>query len=313
MPNDKKIKIYDLKAIKILLIVLLAVFLVLSFYFFNLKILLADYYYNRTILTENWPAVLVNYQKVFFFQPREPFYHQRFALDLDWGLKFYQSDEVKIKILDLAIAQMEKIKKKEMSYEIAIYLGRLKTQKARLTQEQNDFQQAEEIFKRAEQMAPQMARVYADWCQLKIFQEEWERAKEMCRRAFYLYPSLDHPQMNQKHRQLVMAEMTVVYENMGEIYTHLKDYARAESMYLQILKFFPLARPDIWKKLGDLYYLQGDLEKAIERNFHGYVLKPQDPFWSLTLSLLYQEKGDKENAQFWLDNYHYLGSSLPGV
>ncbi|MDD5173014.1 MAG: tetratricopeptide repeat protein [Patescibacteria group bacterium] len=284
-------------SIKIFLTILLLAFLFLFLFLFDFKMLLADYYYNRTLLTEDWPEVLANYQKVFFFQSQEPFYHQKFALDLEWGLQFYKNDETKIKILDLAINQMEKIKEKD--YTIMIYLARLWSQKSRLTQNENDFLQTEEIFAKAAVMAPRMARVYADWCQLRIYQKEWERAKEMCRKAFYLYPSLDHPQMNQEHYQLVTAEMAEVYVYLGEIYANLENYAKAETMYLQALKFFPLARPEIWKKIGDLYYLQGDLDKAIEKNFHGYILRPKDPAWSLALSLLYQEKGDQEKAQFW--------------
>ncbi len=289
-------------SIKIILIISLVVFFALAFWFFDLKIFLADYYYTRTSLTDDWPEVLANYRKVFLLQPREPFYNQRFALDLDWGLRFYQTDEVKIKIIDLAISQMEKIRKQERSYGTVIYLARLWSQKARLTGQENDFSNADRIFREAEQMAPRMARVYTDWCQLKAYEGEWEQAEEMCRRAFYLYPALDHPQMNREHRELVVAEMIVVYDSLGQIYTNLKNYPKAELMYRQILKFSPLGRPDIWKKLGDLYYLQGDLDQAIERNFHGYVLRPQDPFWSLTLALLYKEKGDKENTRYWAEN-----------
>jgi len=287
---------------KSILFVFFFCFLAAAFYFFNLRIFLADYYYNRTLLTEDWPEVLAAYQKVFLFQPAEPFYHQQFALDLDWGLKFYQSDESKMKVLDLAVSQMEKIEERERSYSVAIYLARLLAHRADLSRVQGDFAKAEQAFVQAAMLAPQMARVYTDWCQLKVYEQEWEQAREMCQRAFHLYPPLDHPQMNQEHRGLVAVEMVGLYENLGEIYVNLGDYDKAESMYRQILKFVPLSRPDIWKKWGDVYYLQGDLDGAIEKNFHGYTLKPRDPFWSLTLALLYRGEGDEESARFWAEN-----------
>ena len=286
--------------IKIFIILLLVILLISAIWFFSLRVFLADYYYARTLLTEDWPEILGLYKKVFFLQPREPFYRQKFALDLDWGLQFYKDKESKVKIFDLAIGQMNRIQEK--FFDTEIYLARLLSQKANLTRGETDFSTAERAFEKAKQTVPQMARVYTEWCQLKIYEEKWEQAKEMCRQAFYLHPPLDHPQMNADHRLLVMAEMSVVYEHLGEIYTNLKDYSKAESMYLQVLKFFPLSRPDIWKKVGDTYYLRGDLDKAIEKNFHGYILKPKDAFWSLTLALLYQEKGDLEKAKMWGEN-----------
>ncbi len=285
--------------IKILLIILLAVLFISAAWYFNLRIFLADYYYRQVLLTEAWPEILNLYQKIFFLQPFEPFYHQRFASDLKWGLKFYQSQEIKIKILDLAIDQMSDIPERYRSFGTKIYLAQLHASKAGLTQAEQDFLIAEQSIERAAEMSPQMAKVYNDWCQLKVYQADWLAAQEMCKKAFYLYPDLDHPQMVQSHRVLVMAELSQVYGKLGQTYIALENYQKAESIYLQILKFFPLRRADIWKKLGDVYYLQGDLNTAIERNFHGYILRPRDSFWSLTLGLLYQEKGDIEQASFW--------------
>ncbi|MBU4369320.1 tetratricopeptide repeat protein [Patescibacteria group bacterium] len=288
--------------IKIFLIILLVILLSLALWHFNVRIFLADYYYQQVLLTDQWPEILSFYQKVFYLQPKEPFYHQKFAVDLKWGLQFYQSKEFKIQILDLAIDQMDRIPEKDRSFGTKVYLARLAGLKAEATQKQEDFLIAEQMIEKASEMSPKVARVYNEWCQIKIYEKEWEQAREMCKKAFYLYPPIDHPQMNMKHRNLVVAEMSEVYEKLGEIYLALGNYEKAESMYRQILKFYPLTRTDLWKKLGDIYYLQNDLDTAIERNFHGYILKPNDSFWSLTLGLLYQEKGDMEKALVWGEN-----------
>jgi len=287
---------------KIVLIFVLFFILVFSFWHFNARILLADYYYKQIRLTNQWPEILNLYKKVFSLQSREPFYHQRFANDLKWGLKFYQNKESKIQIIDLAIKQLQTILEKDRSFSTKIYLARLTALKANLTQVSEDFLIAEQVIEKASQMSPKSARVYNEWCQLKIYKKDWNKARERCQKAFYLYPPIDHPQMNMEHRNLVVAEMSEVYEKLGEIYLALENYEKAESMYRQILKFYPLTRTDLWKKLGDIYYLQNDLETAIERNFHGYTLNPNDSFWSLTLGLLYQENGDLEKALVWGEN-----------
>ena len=287
---------------KIVLIGCFFILLIFSLWHFNVRIFLADYYYQRVLLTDQWPEILDFYKKVFYLHPGEPFYHQKFAVDLKWGLQFYQDKEFKIQILDLAVDQMQRIKEKDRSFGTKIYLARLTALKAEATQKQEDFLIAEQMIEKASQMSPKVARVYNEWCQLKIYEKNWEQAREMCQKAFYLYPPIDHPQMNQSHRNLVVAEMSEVYEKLGEIYLALENYEKAESMYRQILKFYPLTRVDLWKKLGDIYYLQNDLDTAIARNFHGHTLKPGDSFWALTLGLLYQEKGDLEKAYSWGEN-----------
>lgn len=286
--------------IKIILIILLIVLFAVSLWYFNAKILLADIYFRQTRLFSEWPDTLDNYEKVLFYQPFEPYYQKHFAMDLMWGIDlFYQGKDSKIKILDLAIERMKKISDRAQVREAKVYLARIYALKANLTQDQDDFLLAEKAISLVSQISPQMAGVYNDWCQLKIYKKQWDQAEQMCKKAFYLYPDLGHPQLNQEHRQAIMAEMSQVYEKLGIIYRELGNYEKAEQMYIQILKFFPLDKPYIWKKIGDLYYLQGDLDTAIEKNFHGYTLNPKDPAWAQAISLLYQEKGDIESASYW--------------
>ncbi len=287
---------------KIVIIILFVILFALVFWQFNAKIVLADYYFRQAISYRKgnaWEETLVNYEKVLKYQPFEPYYQKRFALDLMWGLDFYQSDESKIRILDLAIERMKKIPERDQTFEVKAYLARIYSLMANLTQNENDFLLAEEEISRVAQISPQMAGVYNDWCQIKIDRGKWSEALERCNQALLLYPNLADSRINEIHRQAVMAEMSQVYEKLGHIYRELGDYQKAEQMYVQVLKFFPLDKPYLWKKIGDLYYLQRDIDVAIAKNFHGYTLNPKDPAWSQALYLLYLEKGDTEAAARW--------------
>ena len=296
---------------KIILIVLLIILFALSFWHFNLKIFLADIYFQQTRSFDKWPEMLKAHDQVLLYQPREPYYQKQFALDLIWSLDlFYQDQDLKIKVLNLAIERMEEIPVQDQIFEVKVYLARIYTIKANLTQLEQDFLKAEEMIIKVAEISPQMAVIYNDWCQLKIYQKKWEEAKEMCRKALSLYPPLDHPQMTQDHRVLVMAEMSQVYEKFGHIYTSLGNYQKAEQLYLQVLKFFPLGKPYIWKKMGDLYYLQGDIGSAIQKNLHGYTLDPNDPVWTRALYLLYLEKGDLESAEIWQEKLNLNKNKL---
>ncbi|MDD5625876.1 MAG: tetratricopeptide repeat protein [Patescibacteria group bacterium] len=285
---------------KIILIIILTVLFISAVWFLNIKILLADHYLKEAIAYRkgnSWPVSLVNYEKVLFYQPKEPYYQQSFANNLLSGLDFYKSNDSKIKILDLAISQMKKIPERDQVFEVKTYLARIYSQKANLTKNQNDFLLAENAFKQAAEISPKMAAIYNDWCQLKIYQENWPQALEMCEKSFSLYPDLNNPQMNNLHREMVKSELSTLYDKFGQIYFSLKDYKKSEEMYVQVLELVPLSRPDVWKKIADIYYIQGDLDTAIQKNMHGYDLNPKDLTWPLAIAVLYQEKGNLEMAR----------------
>lgn len=285
---------------KIILIIILTVLFISACWFFNIKILLADHYLKEAIAYRkgnSWPISLLNYEKVLFYQPKESYYQQSLAMNLLSGLDFYKSNDSKIKILDLAIDQMKTIPERDQVFEVKTYLARIYGQKANLTKDQNDFLLAENTFKQAAEMSPNMAAIYNDWCQVKIYQENWSQALEMCEKSLSLAPDLNNSQMNAIHREMVKSELSTLYEKFGQIYFNLKDYKKSEEMYNQVLKFVSLNRPDIWKKIADIYYVQGDLDTAIQKNMHGYGLNPKDPTWPLAIASLYQEKGNLEMAR----------------
>ncbi len=288
------------KRFKIFIIISIIIFCGILLWEFNIRVAIADYYFLKTRQFNNWETSPKNYQKVFKYFPEDPYYNKKFAIDLLWSVdKFYSSEKSKIKILDLGIKRMESIPKYERVFEVTTYLARLYMEKAHLTKNQKDFQLAEKKIKKAASMAPKMAGVYNDWCQLKIYQRDWQQAKNKCQKALSLYPDLDSPGLNQEHRQMIEAEMSQVYEKLGIIFREKNKYGVAEQMYVQILKFFPLQKRYIWKKIADLYYLQNDLDQAIKNNLHGSILNPKDPVWAKSLSILYGKKGDKDKSQFW--------------
>jgi len=175
------------------------------------------------------------------------------------------------------------------------------SEKANLTQKKEDFKKAETAFQKLVAISPKMARIYNNWCQLKIYEKEWEKAKKMCQKAWYLYPSIYNKEMNEQHRTAVILEMSEVYEKLGEIYKNLNNYKKAEEMYKQVLKFSPKRKSYLYKKIADLYFLKGDLDKAIDYNQHGFALNQNDSVWPFSIALLYQIKGDLKMAKFYAE------------
>ncbi len=55
----------------------------------------------------------------------------------------------------------------------------------------------------------------------------------------------------------------------------------------------------IHKKIANIYYLRGDIDKAIFENLHGFTLNPKDSTWPFAIALLYKEKGDIDKAIYY--------------
>jgi tetratricopeptide (TPR) repeat protein len=195
----------------------------------------------------------------------------------------------------VAIERMEKIITDYPHFKTIWNLAYIYQARGKISQDENDFLQAEKYFRETAKISPQMAKIYSDWAQLKIEQKKWEEALEKCRQAISLYPQI--PRKTPLVRELELKkEMARVYEQAGEIYFNLKNYSKSEEMYVQSLKLDPLNRPNLWKKIADIYYQQGDFEAAIDRNLHGSVLSPQDEAWPLAIALLYYEKEKNETG-----------------
>jgi len=285
--------------VKIILIILLATLLSIAVWFFCFRVFLADAHFKKAMQYENgksWPEMLGHYDRVLSYQPRESFYQASLAVDLKDGLDFYNNLDTKNQILDLAIEAINKISQQNINFRILKNLAQIYTVKATLNHNAEDFLKANQLFQKIADISPQMASTYKDWCQLKIEEQDLLEALEMCRKAFYLYPDIK-PETPKVRQDAIKAEMSEVYEKFGQIYFNLKNWDKSEQMYIQALKLVPVGRPNIWKKIADIYYKQGDLDTAIQRNSHGMILSPQDSAWPLAIGLLYEEKGDITEAK----------------
>lgn len=290
---------------KFLLIVLLLVLLGASLWFFCFRVLLADAHFLQTIQLEsdkNWPEILTIYQKIFDLQAQEPFYQTNFALLLSSNLGVYRSSENKLQIIDVAIERMKEVISEYSHFNTIWNLAHIYETRGKISQNQNDFLRAEEYFEKATKISPQMAKIYSDWAGVRIEQKNWEGALEKCRQAIGFYPQIS-PHTPLIREIELKKEMSLVYEQAGKAYFNLQNYLKSEEMYIQSLKLDPLSRPNLWKKIADIYYQQGDFTTAIDRNLHGMVLSPEDEAWPLAIALLYYEQAKIEIDQDCLLEY----------
>lgn len=111
-------------------------------------------------------------------------------------------------------------------------------------------------------------------------------------------PDLEDKRLNIEHYQNVAHHRYLAYRRRGEANQGLGNYEASfydyESAYL--------SNPDdysLLKKIGDSYYLRGDIDKAIEYSQRGLSRNPKDYIWPLALASLYKERGDLDKAKIY--------------
>jgi putative inorganic carbon (HCO3(-)) transporter len=300
--NDFKLE-KNIKSLKIILSFLIILLTLFFIYWFNLRLYLASHFLLKATIEKlkgNFPLMVKYHQITIKFQPDNPYFLQQFAFNLLQTAPYQKNEEESLKFLNLGIEQIEKIQKKERQVEALNWLAWLLTEKANLTQNEKDFQKAEEAYQELIEFVPNAALSYVNLCGLKIIENQLNEAIKICQRAISLYPNLNHPLLNQEHKEKIISELISVYYKLALIYFKMKDYQMALDYYKKILKLDPNQK-SVWINIAQIYYLQKDLENAIDKLNHAYIRNPFDPSLPLLLSNLYKEKNDFEKANFWLE------------
>ncbi|MFA6146420.1 MAG: O-antigen ligase family protein [Patescibacteria group bacterium] len=265
---------------------------------FNFRSYLSSYYFlnaQKAKAVGNWQEMIQENERAILFDSGNPYFHQEFALSL-YQAGFSSSTE-KLDWLETGIKNIETIPKRIRPIEAIIWLSWLKSEKANLTKNQGDFQEAEKAFQDSADFTPGTALVYNHWCDLKIYEQNWTQAIKMCEKAISLYPDLNHPSLNQEHYQNIINEMTPVYLNLGFVYKKIGDPQKAIDYYQKsaypIIKGFTSPYPNVLKvvyqEMIDTYKAMGKTDSAIYWAKHFQILWPDDPNSNLLLNSLQQK------------------------
>ncbi len=162
------------------------------------------------------------------------------------------------------------------------------------------YAEAEKIFNDLMINFPYFTTIYEDLSKQKIMQEDYRGAIEIFNRGIKILPPLDHPYLNDQHRRQVTSVAVRLYEGLGQAYFKIKSYDLALAYYEKVLSLDP-RRVVLYKNIADIYYIQGQLDKAVVWNKRGWMLNPADYHWPMQLSLLYRDKNNLLEAKKYLD------------
>ena len=283
-----------------LIILLLLSFLLVCLWQFNTRLYLSSHYFfnaKKAKAMGNVNRSIDYHIRAIKFSPNNPYFRQEFALSLYQFSSFISTPaeplpeltllnnsapggiaaerhltgltpdlNKKLEWLNLGIENILAIPEHIRPIESLIWLPWLKTEKAYITRQENDFVEAEKLYEAVAFFSPQTALIYNKWCDLEIYQEKWFQAAAMCEKALALYPDIEHPHMNAEHRRDVVDEMVSAYINLTNIYQYLGQTQKAidiaeKSSYVIVKAYSPhspLILKYIYTRLSSLYQKVGD-------------------------------------------------------
>ncbi len=167
---------------------------------------------------------------------------------------------------------------------------------ARISRLLGDYSQAEKQLEEIIKLTPAWPASYYEQGILRLTASNPTGAITSLSQTLSNLPELSDSRLNSEHYLDVSHHRYLAYRRRAEAHFQLKDYQAAaldyEAAYLSNPSDYSLL-----KKIGDTYYLQGNLEAAIIYSQRGLIRHPQDYAWPLALAALYKEKGDLEAAR----------------
>ena len=161
------------------------------------------------------------------------------------------------------------------------------------------YQLAEKTYNRLIIDYPYMTTAYEDLALLKLKQGNNQAAINILKQALGVLPALNHPYLNDEHREQIRVIVLRLTESLAKAYFEEKNYDLAIVYFKKSLELDPL-KATLYKNLADVYFVKGELDQAIKLNQRGFQLNQADYHWPLQLSLLYREKKDLTPARLFL-------------
>jgi len=99
------------------------------------------------------------------------------------------------------------------------------------------------------------------------------------------------------------------YSNLGAIYFNSKQFEKALQVYKEAIKFNP-RYADAYQNMGSTLATLGRIDEAIAAFKNGLQYEPNNPQLNKFLGITYQNMGDKQNADYYLNKARSLRAEI---
>ncbi len=256
--NSSKILIYSAFALAISA----------SIWLYGIKPAVADYYFmgvdkEKEIRGGHCLGILDNLNKTIKWAPSQPFYQDKYVYNSLNCMVGDNANEVNLKIKNNIEEVISLANQEKLGYKFKVNIAHAYSLFGYYF-DSDYYKIADAKYSELLKINPYFTTIYKDWSRMKMWQGNYDEAIAIFSQGLKIVPDFNKS-FTIEHTENIKKELIIFYDNLGQAYFYKKDFGRALYYYQKILKLDPY-QAEIYKKIANIYYRQGDLDRAVWYN-----------------------------------------------
>lgn len=296
------------------IVVAISILLGIIFYSFDVRPLIADYFYiqvKKGEARQDCRMVLDNIENVLEWYPISHYYARAYLSHTVNCLSAITSDASRQKMYQNILDQAQSIPVHEEQFYTLVDLAHAYSILG-YYDNPTYYEQAEKYYLEMLAISKNITVSYQDYGRMKMWQGDFSQARGLFKQGIAITPTLDNALPNSEHTTAIATQLGYFHDLIALTYYQEKNFAQAKSEYIVALKFNPTMTSSL-KNLADIAYQEHDLQKAIQYNKQAFALEPQEALWPVSLATLYKELGNIKQARMYAEQAAALDSSNENV
>lgn len=276
----------------------LSILLIVMYYSYDVRPLVADYYYiqvKKGEVRQDCHKVLENMETVMEWYPESHYYSRAYLSHAVNCFSAVGGEKAQQQVFKNIIDQASLIPKHERQFFTLLDLAHAYSILG-YYKDPSYYIQAEQYYRELIAINKNITVTYQDLGRMKLWQAKFAEARQIFEDGIAITPPLDKAFPESEHTVAIGKQLGYFYNLVGLSYFEEKKYDQAKLAYTKALEYDPMVTAAL-KKLADMAYTEGDLHKAISFNKTAFEREPYEALWPVSLATLYRELGDLKQAR----------------
>ncbi len=288
----------------------LSVLLVVMYYSYDLRPLVADYYYiqvKRGEAHQDCQKVLENMESVMEWYPESHYYSRAYLSHAVNCFSAVGGEKAQQQVFNNIIDQASLIPGHEQQFFTLLDLAHAYSILG-YYKNPSYYAQAEQYYRELIAINKNITISYQDLGRMKLWQAKFAEARQIFEDGIAVTPPLNKAFPESEHTIAIGKQLGYLHNLVGLSYFEEKNYTQAKVAYTKALEYDPMVTASL-KKLADMAYTEGDLQEAISYNKIAFEREPYEALWPVSLATLYRELGDLKQARMYANQAAALDPS----
>ncbi|HRH33294.1 MAG TPA: O-antigen ligase family protein [bacterium] len=296
LQKEYKIKFFQPLSLFVLSFVF-SLFLLMLIYNYNIKPLVADYYYfnvKKAEIRGDCRLVLDNMEKTLEWYPVSHYYARAY---LHHGTNCFLAitDKASQKQLaDNLLEQAARIPKSDWQYLTMLDFAHMYGMLAFYIDDKH-YGEAESIYNQLLVVGPMITTTYQDFGRMRMTQGKYKEAISLFQKGIEISKLDESRPPIEEHVVAVYRQVAYFYNLLGVSLMKEKKYDQAIVALTRSIELNPF-EGTFYKDIADFYYQNNNISEAIKYNNMGSKVDPLSQPWAYLLALLYNDQGNTKKA-----------------